>query len=78
MMDDIIYYPDDRPLTWPEKQAVWRGEDMRAFPRLRRAAADELAHSCAPEIDLDDPVVLSEEYWDIWTGVTTTKKRKGR
>lgn len=62
-----IYYPDDKPLTWDEKKAVWQGRDLRQWWREWRAEADELAHSHLDPIDLDDPLVLCEEFWDIWS-----------
>jgi hypothetical protein len=61
-----VFYPDDKPLSWAEKIAIWKGEDPREPWRERRARNDELSHSHLDPIDLDDPVVLSEEYWDIW------------
>ena len=61
-----VKYPDDKPLTAAEKLAVFRGRDRREWWRRWRASQDEEEHSPMPKIDLDDPVELAEEYWDIW------------
>jgi hypothetical protein len=65
-MSETIYYPDDKPLTGNEWAAVWRDHDWKEKWRRLRAAKDELAHSRLDPLDLDDPVKLSEKYWDIW------------